>query len=210
MFEMCRYDQAWTLDKPSPWCTAFTPSQIDEVEYLEDLGKYHNSGYGRKISANMACAAVNDMLHHLDNNNQPKAVAYFTHSKSVLLLLRALQAHKDSDSLRADNYYSMSRRKWRVSEISPFATSLAVIKYECPNEVEPEKVMFFQNEKPLYFDWCKVGLCSLREVKERYREFTQVNCNEYFCSGTSGAGTLSAYVTVMVSLLAITFISLAA
>lgn len=215
MYDMCRFDQAWKLDKPSPWCVAFTPTQIDDIEYFEDLKSYYKLGYGREISAKMACAAVNDMLHHLDDNNQPRVVAYFAHLKIILLLLRALQAHKDSDSLRADNYHSMSGRKWRASVISPFATNLAVVRYECPNEVEPQKVMFFQNEKPLNFNWCEGGLCSLRVVKERYSEFTQVNCDEYLCTGgtpliTGGADTLSAYVMVMVSLVAITFISLAA
>lgn len=210
MYDMCRYDQAWTLDKPSPWCTAFTPSQIDDLEYLEDLDKYFDSGYVRPISSRMGCAAVNDMIHHLENNNQPKAVVYFAHSKSILLLLNALQAYKDSDSLRADNYYSMSRRKWRVSEISPFATNIAAIKYDCPNDVEREKVMFFQNEKPLYFDWCKVGLCNLSEIKERYKVFTQANCDEYYCTGANGANTLSAYMSVMISLFVVTFLTRAA
>lgn len=186
MYDMCRYDQAWTIDSPSPWCAAFTPNQIDDLEYLEDVRKYYKSGYGHEANTRVQCAAVNDMLHHLESKNQPKTVAYFSHSKGILMLLTALKAARDSDSLRADNYYSMSRRKWRMSEISPFASNLAAIKYDCPNEVERDKVMFFLNEKPLYFDWCKVGLCNWSDVKEQYKEFSQANCNEYYC-GSSDA-----------------------
>lgn len=112
------------MESPSPWCAAFTPNQIDDLEYLEDLQKYYKSGYGRKLNGRVQCVAVNDMIHHLETNNLPKTVVYFTHSKSVLLLLTALRFLKDSDSPRADNYYSMSHRKWRLSNISPFGSNL--------------------------------------------------------------------------------------
>lgn len=204
MFEMCRYDQAWTLDKPSAWCAAFTPSQVDDLEYLYDLEQYYGYGYGNVLNKRLVCAAVNDMIRNLDTNNEPNAVAYFTHSESVELLLTALDFVKDSEPLRADNYYSMSRRKWRTSEISPFATNLAVVKYVCPNEVEREKVMFFLNEKPLYFDGlCKVGLCNLSEIKERYREYTNANCDEYFCSGYNAANSLYTHTISVLALPAV-------
>lgn len=209
MFDMCRYDQAWALEKPSPWCTAFTPTQVDDLEYLYDLDTYYGRGYanGNELNKRLACAAVNDMIHHLETDNEPKAVAYFTHSEAVLLLLTALQAFRDSEPLRADNFYSMSRRKWRTSEISPFASNFAAVKYACPNEVEREKIMFFLNEKPLYFDWCKVGLCNLSEIKERYREYTEANCDEYFCSGYNAANSLSTYISVLVTVSGILSVS---
>lgn len=201
MFDMCRYDQAWNLESPSPWCAAFTPNQIDDLEYLEDLQKYYKSGYGRKLNSRVQCAAVNDMLHHLETNNLPKTVVYFTHSKSVLLLLTALRFLKDSDSPRADNYYSMSHRKWRLSNISPFASNLAAIKYDCPNELERDKVMFFLNEKPLLLDWCKVGLCNWSEIKERYKDFTNANCDEYFCSESGASSILASIILTLAAML---------
>lgn len=136
------------------------------------------------------------MLYHLSSNEQPRAVAYFTHSKSMILFLTAMKVAKDSDSLRADNYYGMSRRKWRMSEISPFATNFAAIKYDCPNEIEREKVMFFLNEKPLNFDWCKVGLCNWSDIKERYKEYTEGSCEQYFC--TNAAKPVSDAITTLI------------
>lgn len=163
---------------------------MDDIEYLLDLDTYYAHGYGNELNKRLACAAVNDMIHHMDTTNEPNAVAYFTHSESVEELISALQAQQDSDTLRADNYYSMSRRKWRTSEIAPFASNFAAVKYSCPNEVQHDKVMFFLNEKPLYFDWCKVGLCDLSDIKVRYKEYTEVNCDEYFCSGYNAANSL--------------------
>lgn len=134
-FSMCRFDQAFKLDRPSPWCSAFTPSQVDDLEYLYDLETYYGRGYGIELNNRLACAAISDMIHHLETDSEPNAVAYFTHSESVLLLLTALGAVKDSQPLRADNYYNMSHRKWRSSEITPFASNFAAVKYSCPNEV---------------------------------------------------------------------------
>lgn len=207
IFDMCRYDQAWIIDQPSAWCTAFTPTQVDDLEYLYDLETYYARGYGRELNSRLDCAAVKDMIHHLETDDQPNAIAYFTHSESVLLLLTALRTVKDSEPLRADNYYSMSRRKWRTSEISPFGSNFAAVKYSCPNEVESEKIMFFLNEKPLYFDWCKVGLCNLNEVKDRYKEYTEVNCDEYYCSGYSAANSLSTY-TISVLMIPLIMVAL--
>lgn len=181
IFDMCRFDQAWVLDKPSAWCAAFTPIQINVLEYLEDLSLYYENGFGRPQNARLKCTIVNDMVQHLKNNAQLKFRAHFAHSHGILLVLTALQAVKDSDTLRADNYNTVSRRKYRTSEIVPFAANLAAIKFECPNDVDQEKVMFFLNEKPLHFDWCN-PLCNLKDVEEQYKEFSQVDCDEYFCS----------------------------
>lgn len=210
IFEMCQYNQVWDSYSPSPWCAAFTPTQIDELEYLEDLESYYANGFGRPINSNIPCSVMKDMLHHLDSNTRPNAIAYFGHSKSILMLLTALKAVKDADSLRSDNYYSMGRRMWRLSEILPIASNLAAIKYDCPNEIEREKVMFYLNEKPLKFDWCKVGLCNLKDIKERYKAYTQANCDQFFCNGaTSGAAKLFTYVSILVTAATITSFILA-
>lgn len=198
IFEYCRLDQAWAPQQPSAWCAAFTPAQIERLEYLEDLNLYYENGYGRPQNAPLKCAIVNDLLHHLETDGQPKAVAYFAHSHGLLLLLTALQAVKDADVLRADNYEILTDRKWRSSEIAPFAANLAVIKYECRNQAERVKVMFLLNEKPLHFDWCQDGLCNLEDVRKQYNKYTQVDCDEYYCSAFGAASTFRfAYISVL-------------
>lgn len=99
------------------------------------------NSYGSGLNSNLACPLVVDMLSHLESQANPKVVAYFTHSATMQLLLTALGAHKDNDGLRADNYQQMMRRNWRSSEITPFASNLAVIKFG--------KIDFFEKEKLL-------------------------------------------------------------
>lgn len=168
---------------------AFTPNQVNAIEYWEDLGAYYELGYGSSLNPNIPCEAVKDMMKHLKSRDLPKAVAYFGHSASIQLFLTALGAAKDFDALTADNYVNMMRRKYRTSLLAPFASNVAAIKYECPQEVERNKVMFFLNEKPLEFGWCKVGLCDWSDVEEKYKKYVNADCPNTFC--TSSAHSLS-------------------
>ena len=127
---MCRFNQAWQLQDPSPWCIAFTPNNVKILEYKEDLAYYYKSGYGSELNTKISCSAVKDMIDRLESTANPTAIAYFTHSSAIQLLLVALGAAVDNDALRADNYYQMGRRSWKTSEIGPFAANLAAIKYE--------------------------------------------------------------------------------
>lgn len=130
IWDMCRYDQSWFLQEDSPWCAAFTPEHVKVLEYLEDLKYYYKSGYGSSLNNNIMCGAVQDLMSNLKNNGTPNVVAYFSHASAVQLMLTALGYAKDGESLRADNYDQMKNRKWRTSVISPFASNLAVVKYE--------------------------------------------------------------------------------
>lgn len=161
---------------------AFTKSQIQILEYAEDLKYYSETGYGNPdVNANVACETVKDMLRNLDSKENPVVSAYFAHSSTIQLMLTALDAVHDAIPLRADNFAQMSRRKWRISEISPFAANLAAIKYDCPNDNERTKVMFFLNQKPMDFPYCNVGLCNWSDIKRIYQRFDGADCPKTFC-----------------------------
>lgn len=164
---------------------AFTQNQVNILEYREDLETYYGSGYGYELNSKPACATISDMLNHLESTEQPQMVSYFAHASTIQLLLNAMGAAKDADPLRADSYYTQSRRKWVTSQISPYAANLVAVKYDCPNENERQKVMFFLNEKPIDFTWCRVGLCDLSVIKEKYKYYRDADCSQTFC-GNSG------------------------
>lgn len=176
---------------------AFTPNQINVLEYREDLHYYFKSGYGSAINEKIECAAVADLLKHLERNEQPQVVGYFTHSSAIQLLLVALGVGKDRDELRADNYLAQSRRKWKSSELGPFSANLAAIKYDCPNDNDRAKVIFFLNEKPVDLDWCRVGLCSWADVKSHYEKFQNANCGQIFCGGSSASSMHISVISVI-------------
>lgn len=173
---------------------------------MEDLEKYYKNSYGRKVNSRLSCSAVQDMLNHLDTNDGPKAITYFTHSRAILMLLTALRVAHDSDTLRAENYYNMQQRKWRISDLTPFASNFMAVKYDCPNEVEAEKVMFFLNEKPVHFDWCKVGLCNLSDVKKQYKEYNDIKCEDFYCTSSAVSIQYSSIMMIFVPLITLFFL----
>lgn len=156
------------------------------MEYREDLGTYYESGYGYDLNSKPACAIMADMMKQLESNEQPQVVSYFTHASGIQLLLNAMMAAKDSDPLRSDNFYTQQRRKWATSQISPFTANLMAVKYNCPNENERQKVMFFLNENRIDFIWCRAGLCDLSVIKDKYKYYTNADCSKAFC-GNSGS-----------------------
>lgn len=183
MWDICRYEQAWHLQQLSPWCSVFTKEQVNVLEYKEDLKYYYQNSYGYDKGQDLACYAVKDMFQHLSHPNNPLVVSYFTHEAEIQIFLSALGAHKDLEGLRADNYHSMRNRKFRSSELTPFAANLAAVKYQCVDPVEPVKVIFFLNEKALMFDWCHVGLCNWSEMVRRYKRYTEGDCAKLYCGG---------------------------
>lgn len=63
-----------------------------------------------------------------------------------------------------------------------FATNMAAIKYDCPNEEVTEKVLFLYNEKPMEMEGCVKGLCNWDDIKSKFAKYTNGNCRDVFCS----------------------------
>ncbi|XP_030560735.1 multiple inositol polyphosphate phosphatase 1-like [Drosophila novamexicana] len=205
MYDMCRYEQAWQVDRTSVWCGAFLPEHVTVMEYAEDLKYYYGSGYGFEENTRFNCRAVQDMLSRLSSPVSPHVVAYFAHSTGLQTLLTALGINKDDIPLRADNYDSMTSRRWKTSLLGPFAGNFVAVKYDCPAELEKEKVVFFLNQNAVDLDWCKVGLCNWSDVLEKYKTISEANCDEYYCrSGAPGVRAsmlVSAFIAAFVYLM---------
>lgn len=200
MWDMCRYEQAWNIDRTSAWCGAFTPSQLKVLEYYDDLRYYKQSGYGSEINKKLPCEIIKDMLNHLNSKTRPNAITYFAHSSLIQTVITALGWRKDNEALTADNYESMENRHWRTSEIDPFASNLVAIKYDCPADSgDSEKVLFLLNQKAVSLSWCSVGLCDWSSVMKHYSEFYHANCAETFCQ--SGSSSITSSMVPLMSVL---------
>lgn len=161
----------------------FTKSHIELLEYREDIESYYKAGHGYEGNSRVPCKTVADMLDHLGNesNASPKVIAYFVPATTIQLFLTALGAFNETRQLSSGNFEGMRDRKWKTSEISPFASNLAVVKYRCSND--EDKVKFLLNQKPLELDWCADNFCKLDVVNEKYKLFKEVDCENYYCSG---------------------------
>lgn len=162
---------------------AFTPTQIDVLEYWEDLESYYTTGFGTPFNPEIQCEAVQDLFKHLKSNDTPNVIVYFAHSATIRLFLTSLGIGKDNSQLRADNFEQMENRNYRLSRLVPFASNLAAVKYDCADGTKLEtKIQFLLNEKPVYFDWCDGSFCNWDNVQENYKHFVNANCSQTFCT----------------------------
>ncbi|CAH0563865.1 unnamed protein product [Brassicogethes aeneus] len=207
MYDMCRFEKAWNVLKPSPWCSAFNKNQLKLLEYAEDLISYYEAGYGNEINQKVGCGPLKDMYERFQKTvdgygDGNKATFLFTHSDTIAATLSAMGIAKDPQPLRADNYYQQTRRMWKQSNILPYASNLVAVLYQCRSN--SYKVMFYLNEQPVEFPECQVGLCNWDVVKQKY-QYTVDNCNMGFCDYNSApkpsspllAFTISAIVCLL-------------
>lgn len=206
IWDMCRYEQAWHVDRSSAWCVAFTPAEVTVLEYAEDLKYYYASGYGYERNSRITCAAVKDMLINLNSSSQPQAVAYFTHSSAIQLFLTALGISKDREALRANNMHNMKDRHWKISLLGPFAANFVAIKYQCANDPQEAKAMFFINQMPVNLDWCHVGLCNWGDVMINYEKFLKADCDTYYCD-PNNSSTIQLSLVLWFTIIIYVFIS---
>lgn len=64
MYDMCRFDKAWTPDRLSPWCAVFSKEDLKAIEYAEDIMYYYSSGYGRRDKTSIGCFALQDLVQY--------------------------------------------------------------------------------------------------------------------------------------------------
>ena len=64
---MCRYDKALYYGQLSPWCAAFSNSDLLVLEYIDDLLYYYKDGYGYDINWMQACNPVVDVATYFNS-----------------------------------------------------------------------------------------------------------------------------------------------
>ena len=160
MYIACNFDLAWRPDQPSPWCGVFSDEQLEVMEYREDLEYYWVDGPGHAVTAAQSCVLMRDLQNiaaRIQAGISTNATLSFSHSGAVLKLVALLGTHQDTVHLRSDNYEQMGRgRRWRTSEIGPFASSVSFVITSCQTDI---KLGLFINEVltllPGCFDiWC--------------------------------------------------------
>ncbi|XP_063872914.1 multiple inositol polyphosphate phosphatase 1-like [Scylla paramamosain] len=106
---------------------AFTPHDLQVLEYYYDLEEYYTAGFGHNINTAMACPPLQDVYQHFSNavwrGQGPRGIFYFTHSKAVISVMSRLGLYRDRAPLT--HRHMNPRRLWRTSQHGSFATNLA-------------------------------------------------------------------------------------
>lgn len=131
LYRACRYDTAWELDKLAPWCGAFTPAHIQVLNYADDLKHFYKTGPGAEINSHVACPLVSNFIKTLDDLDDTRTTALFTHSSSMGLFFNSLGVGHGDGTLLSSNWNQfIDERRFRTANNSPFATNLAAIRYK--------------------------------------------------------------------------------
>ncbi|CAK9816946.1 Multiple inositol polyphosphate phosphatase 1 [Anthophora quadrimaculata] len=212
IYDICRYEKAWTVTQLSPWCAVFSKEELRVLEYREDLYYYYKAGYGREINAQLGCRLLQDMMNHFwkmeqdKDSNEPKGVFYFSDIISLQNILTALNINKDQMKLTAYNYKDMAKRQWRTSFVSPFAANLVAVFYKCDSTNQPNKVMFYLAEKLVLLDGCDVGLCDWEYLKQKFNPVLK-QCNLNVCwNGNGAAAYIPNFILVLLLCLSLVFV----
>ncbi|XP_067005691.2 multiple inositol polyphosphate phosphatase 1 [Anabrus simplex] len=187
MYDMCRFDKAWNVERLSPWCAVFSEDELKVMEYYGDMHSYYEEGYGNKINVYLGCPPVQDFMErfsklaeeNVTRSQEPAGVFYFSHSTMIHMVQAQLGLHKDSEPLLDTNYNSMQYRRWNLSSMGAFTTNIEAVFFKC-TEGERNRVKFYESEKPLDIEGCEKGLCSWEFINEKFSSVAE-HCNLDIC-----------------------------
>ncbi|CAG8068942.1 unnamed protein product [Penicillium salamii] len=192
MFELCGYETV--IRGSSPFCapSLFTSEEWLSFEYANDIMYFHNTGYGRDLSASLGFPWVNASVAALDDKSSAQELyVSFTHRELPPTVITALGLYNNSAYTGANHVNETMtedrvnyNRAWKSSEILPFLTNVAIEKMSCKSYGydEGEYYRILNNATPQPLVDCRDGpggSCSKKQfhkfLKEREELFGDYN-----------------------------------
>lgn len=62
MYLTCSFESAWNPSSPSVWCNVFDEFDLQVLEYRQDVEYFWIDGYGYKLTYELACPTMEDVL----------------------------------------------------------------------------------------------------------------------------------------------------
>ncbi|XP_026869277.2 multiple inositol polyphosphate phosphatase 1b isoform X3 [Electrophorus electricus] len=154
-FFLCSYELAIKSEN-SLWCNTLDEVDAEVLEYKNDLKQYWKRGYGYDINRKSSCSLFHDLFRRLEEASHyyrlgkatKAATVQVGHAETLLPLLSLMGFFRDKTPLTAENFSVQRGRKFRTSQLVPYAANLLFVLYECRDEL---RLQFFLNEKPVQF-----------------------------------------------------------
>lgn len=156
-------------------CFLFLQSELEALEYWEDLDDYWSKYYPYPINYQMAAPLVQDIATSLVNAakelSSQATNLRFAHSSTVVPLGAVFGLYRDSEELRADTRQEViDSRVFRTSQVSPMGTNFAVVLYSCDGGLE-HLVKVLHNEREVVVKGCDDVFCPLADFLKAYDSY---------------------------------------
>nr|XP_034824785.1 multiple inositol polyphosphate phosphatase 1-like [Maniola hyperantus] len=172
LYDLCRYTWSAEDSKISPWCALFTNTDLEILEYAQDLRHYYRNSYGTAGNDVFGRIPLGDLFTSFENimkGGGKKIIAYVAHATMLDHMYTSLGLFKDSEPLTGA--HRDRERIFRTSKISVFSANLVAVLNRCIKKgTKRYNVVFYLNEEPLT-SICEKGVCSWQDLDTKLRPF---------------------------------------
>jgi len=161
------------------WCALFSQEDILTFEYASDLSNYWIKSYGSGIGYKIGAKVLQEVVKTMDSivsqqELTQKAYLRFAHAETIMPLSAVLGFYKDNYTLTADlTQEQINNRIWTTSKVSPFASNMAFVLYQCGNNEYRVKITL--NEVEFTFPGCDEIYCPYDKFKSIYANALSFN-----------------------------------
>lgn len=148
LIPLCAFETL-AQEETSPFCALFSLEEFQQYEYLTDLEKYYNRGYGQRLGPVQGVGYINELLARLtgkpvrDNTQTNRTLdgsprtfpldrtiyADFSHDNLMVAVFSAMGLFKQPSDL--DPTKLNPSRTWIASELVPFSSRMVVERMQC-------------------------------------------------------------------------------
>ena len=208
LYYMAGYEVA--INGSSKLSYAFSNDDLAVFDYADDLETYWKSVYGYDLNSYSACDLIGKMMESIKSDDTSTAANFrFAHSEVVAPLLAAFSLFKDEKNVYEQPVTSMDtirNRLFKGSIATPFATNIALLKFNCPGASDDPKMAIvvngklmkrptsfkqFENSMQWAFNCDAESVCDLDSCNGKFEPSLLT------CSGTIVFHNLSAYVILL-------------
>ncbi|ETL80938.1 hypothetical protein L917_18617 [Phytophthora nicotianae] len=168
----CAFDVA-VQDVFDQWCSFFDDEMLLSMDYFQDLKHFYRKSHGHPLSYEIATPLLQNIFHtmkqRVDGKSDVEGYFRFAHAETILPLASLLNvsyfdrhASDREGHFRAVTPLGLAvQRKFKSSELAPFAANIGFVLYECADQKETNqagktfKVKTLLNEREVEFNECK-------------------------------------------------------
>ncbi|XP_057981577.1 uncharacterized protein LOC131166943 isoform X2 [Malania oleifera] len=184
---LCK-QEASLLDRIDQACALFSPSEVNMLEWTDDLELFILKGYGKSLNYRIGVPLLEDVVQSMEDaikakeeghapGSYEKARLRFAHAETVVpfsCLLGLFLEGSEFEQIQREQSLQLPpkpplKRSWRGSLVAPFAGNNMLVLYSCAaNASSKYYVQVLHNENPMPMPGChNSDFCPFEVFKER-------------------------------------------